>query len=99
MGLFTHRHTPEVTEHLGLAPGDVMFSTHLLPLARGILSTLYVWLEAARKADEDRRSLSQILCRASRWCGCGRRDNCRNCSTWRTPISATSVCLDEAASG
>ncbi len=51
-GLFTHRHTPEVTEHLGLASGEVMFSTHLLPLARGILSTLYVWLDSPRKADE-----------------------------------------------
>jgi N-acetyl-gamma-glutamyl-phosphate reductase len=51
-GLFTHRHTPEVTEHLGLATGEVMFSTHLLPLARGILSTLYVWLNSPHTADE-----------------------------------------------
>jgi len=51
-GLFTHRHTPEVTEHLGLAGGEVMFSTHLLPLARGILSTLYVWLNSSREAAE-----------------------------------------------
>ena len=51
-GLFTHRHTPEVTEHLGLAPSDVMFSTHLLPVARGILSTLYVWLSEKRAAAE-----------------------------------------------
>jgi len=51
-GLFTHRHTPEVTEHLGLEAGDVIFSTHLLPLARGILSTLYVWLEPRREAAE-----------------------------------------------
>jgi N-acetyl-gamma-glutamyl-phosphate reductase len=51
-GLFTHRHTPEVTEHLGLAGSEVMFSTHLLPLARGILSTLYVWLGERREATE-----------------------------------------------
>ena len=44
---FSHQHTPEVLEHLGLAAGDVMFSTHLLPLSRGILSTLYVWLDAS----------------------------------------------------
>jgi N-acetyl-gamma-glutamyl-phosphate reductase len=49
-GLFTHRHTPEVIEHLGLDADDVMFSTHLLPVARGILSTLYVWLDAPRTA-------------------------------------------------
>src|SRR5260370_28633116 len=51
-GLFTHRHTPEVTEHLGIAAGDLIFSTHLLPLSRGILSTLYVWLEPRREAAE-----------------------------------------------
>jgi N-acetyl-gamma-glutamyl-phosphate reductase len=51
-GLFTHRHTPEVTEHLGLALDDVMFTTHLLPVARGILSTLYAWLDAPREANE-----------------------------------------------
>jgi N-acetyl-gamma-glutamyl-phosphate reductase len=51
-GLFTHRHTPEVIEHLGLSERDVVFSTHLLPLARGILSTLYVWMETPRTASE-----------------------------------------------
>ncbi len=50
-GLFTHRHTPEVTGQLGLNLNDVMFSTHLLPVARGILSTLYVWLNERRTAE------------------------------------------------
>ena len=36
----------------GSGAGDVMFSTHLLPVARGILSTLYVWLDAPREAAE-----------------------------------------------
>jgi N-acetyl-gamma-glutamyl-phosphate reductase len=51
-GLFTHRHTPEVFEHVGLRPSDLIFSTHLLPIARGILSTLYVWLDQPRTAEE-----------------------------------------------
>jgi len=51
-GLFSHRHTPEVTEHLGIAEGELIFSTHLLPLARGILSSLYVWLEQRRTPAE-----------------------------------------------
>lgn len=42
--LFSHRHTPEILEHTGLPESQVVFSTHLLPLARGILSTLYVSL-------------------------------------------------------
>jgi N-acetyl-gamma-glutamyl-phosphate reductase len=51
-GLFTHRHTPEVLGHLGLAASDIIFSTHLLPIARGILSSLYVWLDRPRAAHE-----------------------------------------------
>ena len=51
-GLFTHRHTPEVSDHLGFAARDFVFTTHLLPLDRGILSTLYVWLAGPHKAEE-----------------------------------------------
>lgn len=51
-GLFTHRHTPEILEHTGLASRQVIFSTHLLPLTRGILSTIYLWLDAPRQAAE-----------------------------------------------
>ena len=51
-GLFTHRHTPEITEHSGLAPEDFIFTTHLLPIERGILSTFYLWLNPARRAEE-----------------------------------------------
>ena len=40
--LFSHRHTPEILEHTGLPEERVVFSTHLLPVARGILSTIYV---------------------------------------------------------
>jgi len=50
--LFNHRHTPEITDHLGVAPANLIFSTHLLPVARGILSTLYVWLDRPRRADQ-----------------------------------------------
>jgi N-acetyl-gamma-glutamyl-phosphate reductase len=51
-GLFTHRHTPEITEHSGLTPENFIFTTHLLPVERGILSTLYMWLNPARRRDE-----------------------------------------------
>ena len=44
--VFSHQHTPEVLEHTGLCMDDVMFSTHLLPVNRGILATLYAWLDA-----------------------------------------------------
>ena len=49
--LFSHRHTPEILEHTGLAEDRIIFSTHLLPLARGILSTIYVTLCATYSAE------------------------------------------------
>jgi len=49
--LFSHRHTPEILEHTGLREDQVVFTTHLLPLARGILSTIYVTLPAPQTPD------------------------------------------------
>lgn len=39
--LFSHRHTPEILEHTGIPESQLIFTTHLLPVARGILSTIY----------------------------------------------------------
>ena len=41
-GAFTHRHTGELLEQLGLETGQITFTPHLLPIPRGILSTLYL---------------------------------------------------------
>src|SRR5215471_1375405 len=49
--LFSHRHTPEILEHTGLPESQVIFSTHLLPVARGILATIYVPLNHALTPD------------------------------------------------
>jgi len=40
--VFTHRHTGEILEQLNLQPHELVFSTHLLPIRRGILSSIYV---------------------------------------------------------
>ncbi len=43
-GLGTHRHTPEIEQALSLAAGrgiTLQFTPHLLPVSRGILSTIY----------------------------------------------------------
>ncbi|MCH5155122.1 MAG: N-acetyl-gamma-glutamyl-phosphate reductase [Clostridiales bacterium] len=37
-GVFTHRHAPEISEKLGQS---ILFTPHLLPIKRGILSTVY----------------------------------------------------------
>jgi len=41
-GVFTHRHTGELLEQLGVGAETLTFTPHLLPIPRGILSTIYV---------------------------------------------------------
>lgn len=41
-GVFSHRHTGELLEQIGLRSDQIVFTPHLLPIPRGILSTLYV---------------------------------------------------------
>jgi N-acetyl-gamma-glutamyl-phosphate reductase len=48
--VFGHRHTGEILEQLALDGGQVTFTPHLLPIPRGILSTVYVRL--AKRATE-----------------------------------------------
>ncbi|HTZ47738.1 MAG TPA: N-acetyl-gamma-glutamyl-phosphate reductase [Verrucomicrobiae bacterium] len=50
--LFSHRHTPEILVHTGLPESKVVFTTHLLPVARGILSTIYVSLASKHTAGD-----------------------------------------------
>ena len=42
--VFGHRHTGELLEQLGLSADHIQFTPHLLPIPRGILSTIYVRL-------------------------------------------------------
>ncbi len=42
--VFGHRHTGELLEQLHLTAGQMQFTPHLLPIPRGILSTIYVRL-------------------------------------------------------
>ena len=41
-GLWGHRHTGELYEQLGVTAEQMVFTPHLLPIPRGILSTMYV---------------------------------------------------------
>jgi len=56
--VFGHRHTGEILEQLGIEGGSLQFTPHLLPIARGILSTIYVKLAKPRTAEELEQSLS-----------------------------------------
>ena len=42
--VFSHRHMGEMVEQLGLRTQELIFTPHLLPIPRGILSTIYVHL-------------------------------------------------------
>lgn len=42
--VFGHRHTGELLEQLDLSSDQIQFTPHLLPIPRGILSTIYVRL-------------------------------------------------------
>jgi len=44
-GVFTHRHLGEIAEQLDLSTNEITFTPHLLPIPRGILSTIYVHLK------------------------------------------------------
>ncbi|MBV9181120.1 MAG: N-acetyl-gamma-glutamyl-phosphate reductase [Acidobacteria bacterium] len=49
-GVFTHRHVGEIAEQLGLTKDQITFTPHLLPIPRGILSTVYVLLKQPTEA-------------------------------------------------
>ncbi|MGI9598996.1 MAG: N-acetyl-gamma-glutamyl-phosphate reductase, partial [Acidimicrobiales bacterium] len=54
-GLLTHRHTPEIEQSIGLAAGgaaSVLFTPHLAPMSRGILSTSYATPIGSPTTDE-----------------------------------------------
>jgi len=50
--VFKHRHLGEMVEQLELDDADLTFTPHLLPIPRGILSTIYVHLSRAMKPAE-----------------------------------------------
>jgi N-acetyl-gamma-glutamyl-phosphate reductase len=50
--VFAHRHVGEILEQLKLDDGELIFTPHLLPIPRGILSTIYVYLKRETKPAE-----------------------------------------------
>lgn len=49
--VFGHRHTGEILEQLGVTSDQLQFTPHLLPIPRGILSTIYVRVKGASPAE------------------------------------------------
>ena len=50
--VFGHRHTGEILEQAGLHDDELIFTPHLLPIPRGILSTIYLGLTRPVTPDE-----------------------------------------------
>ncbi len=62
-GVGNHRHTPEIAQELSLAAGmkvDIVFTPHLVPMNRGILTTSYSRLKAGVKARQVREVLTDF---------------------------------------
>jgi N-acetyl-gamma-glutamyl-phosphate reductase len=55
-GVFAHRHTGELLEQIGVSSDEIIFTPHLLPIPRGILSTIYVRFKKA----QTRESVAEI---------------------------------------
>ncbi len=58
--VFGHRHTGEVLEQLGIGNGSLQFTPHLLPIPRGILSTIYVKLARPVTSEELEKTLQDF---------------------------------------
>jgi N-acetyl-gamma-glutamyl-phosphate reductase len=60
-GIANHRHAPEIEQELSRAAGAPMtvnFTPHLMPMSRGILSSIYVRLADGATVDDVRGALS-----------------------------------------
>jgi N-acetyl-gamma-glutamyl-phosphate reductase len=58
--VFEHRHLGEMVEQLGLQDEELTFTPHLLPIPRGILSTIYLRLHRERSAAEIEQCLREF---------------------------------------
>jgi N-acetyl-gamma-glutamyl-phosphate reductase len=50
-GVFSHRHMGELLEQVGVESSQIVFTPHLLPIPRGILSTIYVRFHSIQTAE------------------------------------------------
>jgi N-acetyl-gamma-glutamyl-phosphate reductase len=58
--VFGHRHLGEVLEQLGIGGDALQFTPHLLPVPRGILSTIYLKLARPAMAEELEQALREF---------------------------------------
>ncbi len=69
----THRHTPEIEQALSDIAGEavsVIFTPHLMPMDRGIFSTIYATPTRSRQRGGTGGTVSRATSRTSRSCAC-----------------------------
>ena len=88
--VFNHRHTGEMVEQLRLNAEELIFTPHLLPIPRGILSTIYVNLKHETTAEKSKNAL-ETFTPASAGCVSIRRRNYQRFSSRCTRTIAISV--------
>ncbi len=86
--VFGHRHTGEMLEQLGLTVDQIQFTPHLLPIPRGILSTIYVRLAERMEPEADRGLPAKFLCDEPDGAGACDAEACRRFSMWCARIIA-----------
>ena len=64
--VFAHRHVAEIVEQLDLETEQLTFTPHLLPIPRGILSTIYLRLLRPMTSPQVEDCFRQLYC-AKRW--------------------------------
>ena len=62
-GVTSHRHTPEIEQILGI-PGRLVFTPHLAPATRGLLSTVTMQLSAEARRSATAESIHRRYCDA-----------------------------------
>lgn len=63
--VFSHRHLPEIEQHLGLNGNHpLLFTPHLIPINRGILSTIYLKMKEPCSEETLRRQMANFYSRA-----------------------------------
>ncbi len=61
--IYVHRHTPEIEENLNKAAADnisIIFTPHLIPMSRGMLSTIYVKIDSSTCENDIRDCLNNF---------------------------------------
>jgi N-acetyl-gamma-glutamyl-phosphate reductase len=88
-GVFTHRHTGELLEQIGVDASEIVFTPHLLPIPRGILSTIYVRFREPQTRESIARVYHEFFA-AAPWSGSTTR-RCRRFNTRCAPTMPTSA--------